>query len=129
MELNTHIKRVHKKVNTVICDQCGKFFVNRYSLRKHTEIEHSEIPKATPVPEQCKLCGTWLSHSEGLKAHIKNVHESDKSDTKCNICGWVSTTTRALKRHIYNKHNTEKKYQCTMCEKAFKHSQNLKVCI
>lgn len=114
--MNSHVNRVHEKVYSTICDKCGKYFLTKHSLKKHEDLEHSEIPKPKPIPEQCKVCGVWLSHALGLKVHMKNMHESDKADNKCKICGFVSTTPRALKKHIHNRH-VRVKNSSTQCAK------------
>lgn len=87
------------------------------------------MPKPIPTPQQCEICGAWLRHLAGLKQHMKNIHEAVDTEHKCHICNKVSPNSRALKRHMYHMHECVKKFQCTMCEKAFKRPQDLRVSI
>ncbi|XP_037896311.1 zinc finger protein 90-like, partial [Glossina fuscipes] len=103
-----------------------KIFKNSYNLKKHNVTEHTER-KLTPERQQCKLCGTWYRHLAGLKTHMKNIHENTNDEHRCHICSKVSTTERALKRHIYLNHKCVRKFKCSMCLKAFKRGQDLRV--
>lgn len=126
-KLHEHIRKIHNPHNSLICDKCGKIFRNSSNLRKHNEIEHSTQSKPSPEPQQCPICGTWLRHLLGLKQHLKSIHEESSEEHRCHICNKVSSTARALKRHIYHNHECIKKFQCKMCEKAFKRAQDLRV--
>nr|XP_014092312.1 transcription factor grauzone [Bactrocera oleae] len=124
-KLKDHIKYNHDPESTIICDKCGKQVRTQY-LKKHHQLEHSEVPRPVPQPMQCQICGTWLRHMSGLKQHMKSIHEDPGGEHRCQICNKVSTTSRALRRHIYLNHECERKFKCTMCEKAFKRPQDLR---
>lgn len=125
-KLKDHIKYNHDPESTIICDKCGKQVRTQY-LKKHHQLEHSEVPRPVPQPMQCQICGTWLRHMSGLKQHMKSIHEDPGGEHRCQICNKVSTTARALRRHVYLNHECERKFKCTMCEKAFKRPQDLRV--
>lgn len=116
--------KIHGGVTRQICDKCGKTFQSKYNLSKHIENEHLRVQSE---PLQCLICNTWYRNPDGLKAHNKNMHSNSDTEHRCHICQKVSTTHRALLRHINFNHVRERKFKCTMCEKAFKRSQDLKV--
>lgn len=126
-KLKEHMKYMHDPENAIICDKCGKTLRTQANLKKHHELEHSDIPRPKPDPVQCEICGTWLRHLSGLKQHMSTVHEPPGEEHRCPICDKKSTNARALKRHIYHNHQCERKFRCTMCEKAFKRPQDLRV--
>lgn len=117
---------IHDPIKRLICDKCGKTFQTKYNLNKHIEKDH---PTVKPEPLQCLICNTWYRNPDGLKAHNKNMHSNLDTEHRCHICQKVSTTYRALKRHINFNHVRERKFKCTMCEKAFKRSQDLRVSV
>ncbi|CAD7013661.1 unnamed protein product [Ceratitis capitata] len=124
-KLKDHMKYNHDPESTIICEKCGRQVRTQY-LKKHHQLEHSEVPRPVPKPMQCQICGTWLRHLSGLKQHMKAIHEDSGGEHRCHICNKVSTTSRALRRHIYLNHECERKFKCTMCEKAFKRPQDLR---
>ncbi|XP_030372680.1 transcription factor grauzone [Scaptodrosophila lebanonensis] len=125
-KLKEHLKYMHDPETAIICDKCGKTVRSQANLKKHHELEHSDGPRPKPDPVQCEICGTWLRHINGLKQHMKTIHEPPGGEHRCPICNKTSTNSRALKRHIYHNHECERKFKCTMCEKAFKRPQDLR---
>lgn len=126
-KLKEHLRYMHDPETAIICDKCGKTLRSQANLKKHHELEHSDKPRPKPDPVQCEICGTWLRHLSGLKQHMSTVHEPPGGEHRCHICDKKSTNSRALKRHIYHNHQCERKFRCTMCEKAFKRPQDLRV--
>ncbi|XP_061402531.1 zinc finger protein 624-like [Musca vetustissima] len=122
-KLRLHMKIHGGGVTRQVCDKCGKTFQSKYNLSKHIENEHIRV---AAEPLQCLICNTWYRNPDGLKAHQKNMHSNTDTEHRCHICHKVSTTHRALLRHINFNHVRERKFKCTMCEKAFKRSQDLK---
>lgn len=92
----------------------------KYHMEKHqTEKRHSF---------KCDECGLLVSSSVCLKRHKDLKHPIGGShDYTCHICNRVSPTLRALNKHIKCAHEMGYDYKCTLCEKAFKRSDNLKV--
>ncbi|ALC40805.1 CG4707 [Drosophila busckii] len=125
-KLKEHMRYMHDPETAIICDKCGKKLRSQTYLKKHHEMEHSDKPRPKPDPVQCEICGTWLRQLSGLKQHMNTVHEPPGSEHRCPICDKTSINARALKRHIYHNHQCERKFQCTMCEKAFKRPQDLR---
>ncbi|XP_017108466.2 transcription factor grauzone [Drosophila bipectinata] len=125
-KLKEHMRYMHDPESAIICDKCGKTLRSQTTLKKHHELEHSDVPRRKPDPVQCEICGTWLRHLSGLKQHMNTVHEPPGGEHRCHICNKTSTNSRALKRHIYHNHLCERKFKCGMCDKAFKRPQDLR---
>ena len=76
----------------------------------------------------CDICGLRLPDDSGLKLHKETQHPvHGKEDHKCPICPKISPTLRALKRHISTMHDRGCEYKCSLCEKAFRRPESLKV--
>lgn len=122
--LKIHIRNVHEKAFTRICDVCGKEFCHKGAYDKHKRIFHSEkkLPKA-----QCQECGAWLKHEMALYSHI-NLHHKKNNDKKyiCDICGKESPNNPALYTHKKKVHFMDKNFKCHMCDSAFKYEKTLK---
>ncbi|XP_013102886.2 zinc finger protein 62 homolog isoform X6 [Stomoxys calcitrans] len=126
--LNRHLK-LHNPEKLFVCDQCGKTFPDLSRLKLHNRHEHFNEPKPERVPQQCVYCGKWYSSASSIYKHLRNIHANNDVEHRCHICGFVSTTATALKKHIQFNHEMVRKYKCTVCEKAFKRPQDLKVYI
>ena len=87
--------------------------------------KHEGIP---PPELNCDICGLRLTSERGLKLHKENQHPvGGKQEWPCPICPKISPTAMALKKHIYLMHEKGYDHKCTICEKAFKRSDHLKV--
>lgn len=98
----------------------------KHHMEKH-QIE-KQSTTVTSNPFECDECGLLLSSHLLLKRHKDLKHPIGGSrDYTCHICNKISPTMRALKKHIKCAHEMGYDYKCTLCEKAFKRSDNLKV--
>ncbi|XP_055379656.1 zinc finger protein 845-like [Condylostylus longicornis] len=114
--IQLHIKTVHIREKTFICEECGKVFATSDQLNSH-KVVHSDF-----TPFQCPKCPKSFKRLTSLRTHI-DCHE----DTKyiCPICGCQLNTKTILRRHMVI-HSDEKKYKCNFCQKEFKRTKALK---
>ncbi|XP_017755370.1 PREDICTED: zinc finger protein 227-like [Eufriesea mexicana] len=105
----------HKPLKDINCKLCGKEFYSKSRLRAHMIVHNKD--KAV----MCKLCSAYLSNTEALETHHRNIH---MQDYVCNICGKHVKSRKALHNH-QNVHAAAK-YKCTLCPNVYKSSQILK---
>ena len=65
----------------------------------------------------CKLCDKIYKRLDGLREHIKNVHEK-QSDIQCPECDFVSKDYLEVRRHRKYEHNLGLGV-CDLCGKQF----------
>lgn len=85
-----------------------------------------------PVPMlACEICGRRLADKKSLKRHMNSHHpvEGEKQESECQICSKKFSSLANVKKHIKDVHNNNYKYKCTICIKAFKRPDALKVCV
>ncbi|XP_073812585.1 uncharacterized protein isoform X28 [Musca autumnalis] len=124
-KLDSHML-THNEVFNFICDICGNKYKTKYSLKKHYQKYHTDMVRTDLEPQQCPICLKWLRGLYGLRAHMKNLHEDPGAEHRCKICNHVSTTARGLRNHEAFRHKRERKYQCYLCDKAFKRPLGLR---
>lgn len=122
--MSHHYRAVHLNKYVKICDICGKSLRNKDDFERHM-LEHEGKPIAL---HSCDICGLLLNGKRGLKRHKDMIHPiGGQRNHTCSICGKISPNSKALKRHIQYKHEMGYDYKCTICNKAFKRAQILKV--
>jgi uncharacterized Zn-finger protein len=111
-----HQQKVHSGVRHV-CHVCGNVLADVNTLRKHLESRHGILPppmgtkgrvspgNTTVAPPfyPCTLCGRQLKNRHTLSAHMKKVHDGDKS-VPCELCGKIYGSKQSLRRHIATAH-------------------------
>ncbi|KAL6447642.1 hypothetical protein ACFW04_000079 [Cataglyphis niger] len=130
-DLKMH-RLVHQKVNSDLyccgkcnyrvhsmCDICGRFYMNNYSLYKHRKVAHLNEYKVTILKNEykfhCNICNKKLLTQENLDNHMQ---QHDKT-YKCKECGKAFTSKRYLTNHAKT-HTGIKPYTCHICEKTEK---------
>ena len=107
-----------KKRRNFECQECGKFYKTKYSLKNHQRIHI-----AGSDTFQCKECGRCFPRLNELRLHEK-THRNSKKNFECEECGKCFTLKGNLKQHL-GTHSDYRPFQCTVCGKGFKFRSNL----
>lgn len=139
-----HIRRHSQPKFT--CLKCGKAFLRKEVLDRHTAIHTGEHPFVCPhcnIPIlseeslkthvatmhlgaasfKCDVCERQYRTKKSLNQH-KKIHLPDRPN-KCSTCGHGFISQNDLKRHE-RIHTGERPYSCAHCDKSFTHSATLR---
>jgi KRAB domain-containing zinc finger protein len=130
-----------------LCEQCGKKFLSRSSLRYHltthmgskpfscevcsrTFSRERELIKHATIHEKntefkCPECEETFQLRKQLLLHISRRHPEEEKIHQCKICLKVFSRDDTLKCHMKRHEGTA--YQCDVCDKIFDRKSNLKV--
>ena len=89
-KLQSHVKNSHG--NTLHCSKCDKTFEYLKSYKTHMSVQHSDgdLKKA----HECAQCNFSTHYPEGLKIHMKSIHNAIPS--KCDLCDLICSSEIAL---------------------------------
>lgn len=105
-----HINTKHLHITTLLCDMCGKSFMNESGLRAHL-LTHND-----DKPFMCQICSKSFKLLSTLKAHIK-THSEEKRYV-CDECGKTFKKNCTLLEHKKH-HAGEFSFECNICSKKF----------
>ncbi|XP_055382207.1 zinc finger protein 658B-like [Condylostylus longicornis] len=114
--MQDHIRVIHKKEKSFICELCGAAFGRSGNLFDH-RLTHSTEKKF-----KCSKCEKTFKCKRSLKIHF-DTHEG--TEYSCQICGIKLNTKRILRRHMIV-HSDLNKYKCNFCSKQFKRADAFK---
>ena len=114
-------KRNDKSGRPIACETCGKVVKGNnynYHMRTHLRAQGG----ASENGEKglwffCDKCGKKFTAREGLKKHIKLIHEGVKTPSTCPVCLLTFDSQTKMMRHKNLEHSTDEKYQCQYCGK------------
>jgi uncharacterized Zn-finger protein len=130
-ETNEHAPQIHA------CNVCFKSFVGVSLLKKHKRLQHSSGDdnaaaqrrkaklSATRVDGKhvCHLCGKIYAHGNGLRLHIRTLHQREQSYS-CESCPKRFGRPDSLAKHR-RVHTRQQNFICEFCPRAFSQSSNL----
>lgn len=119
------------------CQECGKFYLELKSLKRHARSHRSIKPDgnqsanqndsqrqttAEVAPFQCQQCPRQFQRRSHYHYHVKVYH--GPRSFKCQTCDKAFTTKGALTTHE-RIHSGEKPYACETCGRRFNVNSNL----
>ncbi|XP_013413982.1 early growth response protein 1 [Lingula anatina] len=93
------------------CNECGRFFLQRCDLIRHTDIHNKT------EPYKCEICGKGYIRRSDLVVHTR-FHKREKH-CQCTYCGKTYYQSGDLNRHIRSVHLQYKMLTCGHCKKKF----------
>jgi hypothetical protein len=116
-----------------VCEQCGKFYRARKTLKDHFLREHAKDKDDEPLylyitgnKYQCPICFNNYHSGSELVSHTKK--HTGELRSVCKLCGKVYSSVHVLRRHIDNIHSDVKPrpFQCELCDYAATNKWHLK---
>ena len=90
--LKRHIEKTHVGVTKFKCEECKRYFVNKFNLTTHNNTTHG-----TKIP--CTDCEKTFSSKSNLKLHIRRKH-SPKVKLTCEFCPQTFVDKYYLSEHL-----------------------------
>ena len=116
-----------------VCEECGKFYRARKTLKDHYLREHAQSKEDEPLylyitgnKYQCPICFNNFHSGSELVAHTKK--HTGELQIPCKLCGKVYSSVHVLRRHIEHIHTElrPRPFQCELCDYAASNKWHLK---
>lgn len=116
-----------------VCEECGKFYRARKTLKDHYFREHAQSKEDEPLylyitgnKYQCPICFNNFHSGSELVAHTKK--HTGELQIPCKLCGKIYSSVHVLRRHIENIHaeTRPRPFQCELCDYAASNKWHLK---
>ncbi|XP_051916701.1 zinc finger protein 846-like [Hippocampus zosterae] len=98
------------------CGDCGKTYMSRASLKRHTMSHTGERP------HRCSICGKNFTQRSDLVMHLRS--HTGLKPFACTLCCWKFAKKSSLVLHM-RRHTGEKPHWCSVCGKRFRHRSSL----
>ena len=77
---------------------------------------------------ECSICKAILTNENGLKDHIRRIHEisSKKISVQCEKCDKTFYTQQTLRMHLKWIHENREQVECHLCKAVLTNEKGLK---
>ena len=90
----------------------------------------THLPKIFREKLHCSKCEFVTLSVQVMRSHVRSNCDEIKEKVECVCyCGKMFASKVGLQKHISYTHQKRRDHVCTICERAFSHRKNLRVCI
>lgn len=105
-----HIRQIHTKPDSCLCQICGYLAENKQRLQYHLAAKHNGRQFT------CEYCEKNFISKGHLQTHMQS-HKNARTYL-CTVCGKDFNYSNSLEYHMRT-HTGEKRYQCQYCPRKF----------
>ena len=107
---------VHEKLAIKTCEVCEFSTTDKYFYERHMQ-KHSDFPPSF----KCDYCDKVLTTKEGIRAHMKSVHQGKnlESKAKCHLCE-KELSPKLVSLHLARIHS-----YCKQCDQKFQTTNDI----